>query len=540
MNESPELARNTLAGEVWLVLGMHRSGTSAATRALSLLGGALPSDLMPPSTDNPMGFWESRSLAQLNDELLSERELNWYALANAPEDESLLDKQRESARGWLEGHLTSAGPHVLKDPRICTLLPVWLPALTAAGFRVRALLVYRRAEEVAASLAARQGFDRSKSIALWLHSILQAELHTRELPRAWIAYETLLREPRHLLSLFDDIPKDERPAWNDEIDAFLDPSIRHHELADNVEGPLGHWQNALYAALGLFATDEHNARTQMDTLRQEVEIAQAHYGPEILELMRTVRREREIAQELRVEGRHVRKALENECAALKAASESLTTELAHAQSEGETLRVRLQEEESRVTAIEEELFQSRRMLRDLRAAFDEEKGRRFRERKENRAATMSLERRLEDERKKSAAHLRRAQQLSRALKEYGDWTGRKSRRLDPRAIIRAASAALQGRRPGRARAFYEIIATPYFNAEYYLAKYPDVARSGMHPAMHYLRHGGFEGRAPSPLFNGAEYLRQHPDVAKARINPLLHFIRHGAAEGRAAPPLVES
>lgn len=35
-----------------LVLGMHRSGISALTRIISLLGADLPPNLMPPAADN--------------------------------------------------------------------------------------------------------------------------------------------------------------------------------------------------------------------------------------------------------------------------------------------------------------------------------------------------------------------------------------------------------------------------------------------------------------------------------------------------------
>ena len=55
-----------------LVLGMHRSGTSAITRVLSLLGADLPQSLMPPAAgDNVRGYWESVEIAALHDELLA-------------------------------------------------------------------------------------------------------------------------------------------------------------------------------------------------------------------------------------------------------------------------------------------------------------------------------------------------------------------------------------------------------------------------------------------------------------------------------------
>ena len=54
------------------MLGMHRSGTSAATRLISLLGLETPSgdDLVPPSRKNPKGYWESMSLVAFNIRLL--------------------------------------------------------------------------------------------------------------------------------------------------------------------------------------------------------------------------------------------------------------------------------------------------------------------------------------------------------------------------------------------------------------------------------------------------------------------------------------
>ena len=40
-----------------LVLGMHRSGTSALTRLLVLLGAAGPRETMAANADNPRGYW---------------------------------------------------------------------------------------------------------------------------------------------------------------------------------------------------------------------------------------------------------------------------------------------------------------------------------------------------------------------------------------------------------------------------------------------------------------------------------------------------
>ena len=63
-----------------LVAGMHRSGTSAVTRILSLAGCDLPKNLMTGDVANKFnerGFWEPRSIADLNDELLASAGSAW-------------------------------------------------------------------------------------------------------------------------------------------------------------------------------------------------------------------------------------------------------------------------------------------------------------------------------------------------------------------------------------------------------------------------------------------------------------------------------
>lgn len=81
-----------------------------------------------------------------------------------------------------------------------------------------------------------------------------------------------------------------------------------------------------------------------------------------------------------------------------------------------------------------------------------------------------------------------------------------------------------------------ILASEFFDSDWYLQTYPDVKEAGIHPAEHYLKYGGKEGRMPGPLFLGDLYLERYPDVAEAEINPLLHFVKFGVEEGREASP----
>ncbi|MDV6328072.1 hypothetical protein Q5L94_08375 [Idiomarina sp. Sol25] len=90
---------------------------------------------------------------------------------------------------------------------------------------------------------------------------------------------------------------------------------------------------------------------------------------------------------------------------------------------------------------------------------------------------------------------------------------------------------------GLAKQHRDLIAQSiYFDANWYLETYPDVAKEKVDPAEHYLRFGGFEGRNPSESFNNEFYRQAHPDVAAEGINPLLHYELYGKDEGRLPKP----
>lgn len=107
--------------------------------------------------------------------------------------------------------------------------------------------------------------------------------------------------------------------------------------------------------------------------------------------------------------------------------------------------------------------------------------------------------------------------------------------------VRAVGRLLKKNDPARDQLLQQIgllLTSEYFDVDWYLKTYTDVAESQMNPAEHYLSYGALEGRLPGPLFDGNWYLTHYPDVAEAKINPLLHFITHGQAEGRTSSPML--
>lgn len=224
-----------------VVLGMHRSGTSAVTRALSLLGlrTAGEHDLMPPAAHNERGFWESSSLSSLNDHVLEAFGGSWSC---PPELEP----------GWADGALAAAlhpaaaatfarahGPDdgwVWKDPRTCLTFSFWTHVFTTPPVVV---LPYRNPLEVWRSLERRDGLAKAHSLALWERHVRAALLAADGRPTLVTGYDRLLDDPdgwadgaagfltRHGLDA------DAAPAIAP-LRAFLEPSLRHARVAEEM------------------------------------------------------------------------------------------------------------------------------------------------------------------------------------------------------------------------------------------------------------------------------------------------------------------
>ena len=180
-----------------LVLGMHRSGTSALCGALAKSGAVPGVHLMPPTADNPEGYWECAPVVGMNDELLKRLGARWDSVVALPADWTSLpsvEALRADAADIIAAEFGETRFAVLKDPRLCRLLPFWRDVLGEAGFTLSAALLVRRPMEVAASLARRDQFAPEKSLALWFDHLVDAERNSRGLPRATLAYDALLAD----------------------------------------------------------------------------------------------------------------------------------------------------------------------------------------------------------------------------------------------------------------------------------------------------------------------------------------------------------
>jgi hypothetical protein len=252
-----------------VVLGMHRSGTSALTRSLNIVGCALPKNLMPAAYGNDLGHWESDAIVVLNDEMFKAVGSCWADFRLILQDSLDFRPSGEyfsRALSLLEHEYAGAKIFVVKDPRACRLVPFWQKVMAEADFKCKYILPFRNPLEVAQSLSRRDGFDLDFALLLWLRHVLEAECHTRGCDRVVTSFDQLLDGPEGLLARVGNtigVEWPQSPAnMQFELSQFLDSKARHHRaglagLIDNQE--ISPWVRKVAQIFGRWAEQGENS-----------------------------------------------------------------------------------------------------------------------------------------------------------------------------------------------------------------------------------------------------------------------------------------
>jgi hypothetical protein len=211
---------------------MHRSGTSAITRGLQVLGVCLGDRFLPPKGDNKKGFWEDIDLYALNVEMLGALGIDWDHLAPIESgDVDALRKKGYFVRGvdLLRQKVSKTPVFGFKDPRVAKLLPFWKTVFSHCLLDVSYVLAIRHPISVARSLARRDGFDEEKSYLLWLGHVISSLSSTAGENRALVDYDLLMNSPEQELNrmakyLDLEIDPEELQYYRSE---YLDTGLQH-------------------------------------------------------------------------------------------------------------------------------------------------------------------------------------------------------------------------------------------------------------------------------------------------------------------------
>jgi hypothetical protein len=149
---------------ICLVVGMHRSGTSALAGMLHSNGIIMGRDDKwhpKPMRENPKGFFENRDFRALNDQILRD---NGYKVKSFSPEIPTINSTHVRAETMAQMELLVREYHTtyenwgFKDPRTCLTLGVWFEVMTGLGIYkdiVRVLIPCRPTDDVVASMMAR-------------------------------------------------------------------------------------------------------------------------------------------------------------------------------------------------------------------------------------------------------------------------------------------------------------------------------------------------------------------------------------------------
>ena len=264
-----------------LVLGMHRSGTSAFTRVLNLLGCALPDNLIGAGDGNDTGHWEAVSVVSLNDQIFmsaGSRWDDWGPLNDDWRQSSLRDEMLQKAVTLIEEHVDLGSLFAIKDPRLCRLADVWLAAMEEAKVEPSAVLMVRNPAEVIASLESRDLMAPGYSQLLWLRHALDAEFFSRGSNRVVCRYDQLMTNwfsviDRVRTGLGITLPRNSTSVHL-EIEQYLNGEHRHHEIpAEAVIGnpALSEWLRKTFAIMMRWSEqgEKSSDYAELDKIRME-------------------------------------------------------------------------------------------------------------------------------------------------------------------------------------------------------------------------------------------------------------------------------
>jgi hypothetical protein len=503
---------------------------------------------------------------------------------------------------WIDREFKASTLFVVKDPRICRFVPLWVESLQSKSCEPRVVIPVRHPSEVAGSLFARDGIPHAKACLLWLRHLLDAERATREIPRAWVHYDDLLNDwpavtkriAQHLGLSWPTLPEEAAGK----ISAFLSTDLRHHVASHHdllLRSDVVGWVRRTYAAVnGLIADGPVEAcLRELDQVRTEFDTACLAFGDLIepgrevatvqtpkdarlvagseidprgvrLENLRTVPDEHQLAIS-RIEDeigsfatgigqlrQHVAthetiaKALREETNRLGELTRSLSESLSE---QGRSTTDQITRIRGELDVVKAGIEEMRLMWGDTRSQLEQVQADLERVRAGWIGERWQRLKRGLRRGSKFAVHLVRLRWLRKCLHTANPPEERKelldSGLFDPLWYLdRYPDVAAAGVDPLQHWLTFGMLEgrdpNPEFDTDWYFAQNPDASEPGQNALVHYLRNGSKPGINPNPRFDGAGYLKRFPEVAKAGLNPLVHHLQTSRvdANGSSVPSLV--
>lgn len=154
---------------ITVILGMHRSGTSALAGMLHSNGivmGREKDFYPPPMKENPKGFYENVRFRRLNDKLLAE--VDYRVKSFSPEIPKVPITENKKLRQLMKDTIHEYDKEFRdwgwKDPRTSLVFETWMDVMEEMGVArdVRAIICLRPSSDVANSMRVRGNKEKYK------------------------------------------------------------------------------------------------------------------------------------------------------------------------------------------------------------------------------------------------------------------------------------------------------------------------------------------------------------------------------------------
>lgn len=279
-----------------IVLGMHRSGTSSVAGTLALLGASAPMTLMPANDGNPKGYWESLPIQALNDRLFEAMKSNWHSWSNLDHDIKYFIEKNiyiDEISDLTKSEYGLSRFFLIKDPRLCRLMPLWSEAFIRLNIDSKFLIPYRDPLEVSYSMRDYHEFSIKKCLLLWLDNVLSSEIHSRGRVRYIFSWSEFLADWRLFIEKVDrgldlGLPKPSITTQA-QIDEFLAHDL-HRKVVSEADFAMHpdvcRWVRQAYEALKDLGPRGDNAAAQavLDQIRAEFNEAREAFGRDVLDV----------------------------------------------------------------------------------------------------------------------------------------------------------------------------------------------------------------------------------------------------------------
>jgi hypothetical protein len=224
---------------------------------------------MAAGPPNPKGFYENQALTDFHDKFLRSVGTSWQDPKPISKDRfqgSAPERFREELFQLLKHEFRDGRP-LIKDPRMCRLMPLWIPLIQEHFPKAGFILSARHPVEVAHSLHQLYDLTVGMGLELWASHVLESERTTRVFPRLLVTHGQLMGcDAKIILRLARtlDLPTESVAST---VSARIDPTLRHHKASSWPTGePHKEWTLSIYQTL---VGQEPDSEKSLDRLREE-------------------------------------------------------------------------------------------------------------------------------------------------------------------------------------------------------------------------------------------------------------------------------